>query len=627
VVTFIDITERARMEERTIRLASFPRINPNPVLEADLDGTIIYFNPVIGEILRSVGLNDQDASPFLPEDMADLLKAWNRSTESVHQRELAVGDMTFAATVHLVPEMEVARIYAYDITARKHADAALRESEDFVRTILNTVDEGFIVIDPDYTIITANRSFCDQVGMSCEEVMGRKCYEVTHKFDKPCFEQDEACAPYGVFRTGTPATYNHVHHQDDGGLLYVETRAYPLKNEGSTVTSVIEVISDITEKHLLEEERLKAQKLESIGTLAGGIAHDFNNLLQGVFGNISLAKMTLEQKDRSLALLGEAENALRQATNLTNQLLTFARGGKPKKQRISLLLAIENAVTFALSGSNTDYRLTHTDVPWPLDADEGQIMQAFQNIVINAREAMSEGGSVAITIENLLLAPNEIVELPTGGRFLKVTVRDTGSGIPEHHLPRIFDPYFSTKERGSGLGLATVFSIIKNHGGTIRVQSEVDLGTTFTVYLPAAEGEVSEPAVSSVAMEREKNGRVLLMEDDERMRKVATRMLERIGHKVTGAADGRTAIEQYLAAREAGIPFDIVILDLTVKGGMGGEETIRRLRELDPNVVAVVSSGYADNDVLANFRSYGFSATLNKPYMLDELKSCLQALL
>jgi two-component system CheB/CheR fusion protein len=627
VVTFIDITDRQRMEERTVHLASFPRINPNPVLEADLDGTIVYFNPAIGELLRSVGLNDQDASPFLPEDLPDVLKDWDRSTESVHHREVAVGEMTFAATVHLVPEMEMVRIYAYDVTARKSADAALRESENFVRAILNTVDEGFIVIDRDYRIITANRCFCDQVGISSEEVIGRKCYEVTHKFDKPCFEQDEKCAPYEVFRTGTPATYNHVHHHDDGDVLFVETRAYPLKNEGGRVVSVIEVIRNITEKHLLEEERLKAQKLESIGTLAGGIAHDFNNLLQGVFGNIRLAKETRDQKDQSLALLGEAEDALRQATNLTNQLLTFAKGGKPIKQRISLLPAIENAVKFALSGSNTDYRLTHTDAPWPLDADEGQIMQAFQNIVINAREAMSEGGSVAITIENLLLARDDIAELPTGGRFLKVTFRDTGSGIPEHHLSRIFDPYFSTKQRGSGLGLATVYSIIKNHGGISQVQSEVDVGTTFTLYLPAAEGEVLEPAASGTATEGEKKARVLLMDDDERMRKVGTRMLERIGHKVICAVDGRTAIEQYVSASEAGTPFDIVILDLTVKGGMGGEETIGTLLEIDPNVVAVVSSGYADNDVLANFRSYGFSATLNKPYMLDELKSCLQALL
>jgi two-component system CheB/CheR fusion protein len=627
VFTFIDITERERLEERTVHLASFPRINPNPVMEADLDGTIVYFNPAVGEILRSVGLNDQDACPFLPEDLADLLKAWNRSTESVHQREVTVGDMTFAATVHLVPEMEMVRIYAYDTTARKRADAALRESEEFVRTILNTVDEGFIVIDPDYRIITANRSFCDQVGISCEEVIGRKCYEVIHKFDKPCFEQNETCAPYDVFRTGTPATYTHVHPQDNGGNLFIETRAYPLKNKGGRVVSVIEVMNNITDKRLLEEERLKAQKLESIGTLAGGIAHDFNNLLQGIFGNISLTKETLDQKDESLALLSEAENALRQATSLTSQLLTFAKGGEPRKQRISLLPAIEYSAKFALSGSNTEYRITHTDIPWPLDADEGQIIQALQNIVINAREAMSEGGRLAITIENLLLASNEIVELPAGGRFLKVTYRDTGSGIPEHHLSRIFDPYFSTKQRGSGLGLTTVYSIIKNHGGTIQVQSEVDLGTTFTLYLPAAEEEVSKPAASGTVIESEKKGRVLLMDDEERMRDVGTRMLERIGHKVSCAGDGRTAIEQYVAANEAGTPFDIVILDLTVKGGMGGEETISRLREIDPNVVAVVSSGYADNDILANFRSHGFSAALNKPYMLDELKSCLQALL
>lgn len=369
------------------------------------------------------------------------------------------------------------------------------------------------------------------------------------------------------------------------------------------------------------------QRLESIGTLAGGIAHDFNNLLQGIFGYISLAKLTLDQKEKTLALLEQAEEALHMSVNLTTQLLTFSKGGKPIKKLIRLESTIENAVRFALSGSRTNYKLETASDLWPVEADAGQLAQVIQNIVLNADEAMAKSGTVTIAVNNVDIPAKTKAKLPDGGQFVRIDIKDTGAGIPEQNFPRIFDPYFTTKESGSGLGLATSYSIIKNHDGLIEVQSEIGKGSTFTIYLPASKGEeiTAEPAARLVTSP--KSLKVLLMDDEDIVRNVAKSMLIAIGHEVEEAADGKRAIELFRDARSVGRPFDVVILDLFVKGGMGGEETIAKIREIDPHVRAVVSSGYADIAIMADYHSYGFAAVLNKPYKLDSLQTCLSQLI
>jgi two-component system cell cycle sensor histidine kinase/response regulator CckA len=406
-------------------------------------------------------------------------------------------------------------------------------------------------------------------------------------------------------------------------MLYVETKAYPIMDDSGAVTSVIETITNITEKYLLEEERLKTQKLESIGTLAGGIAHDFNNLLQGVFGYISMAKLTHDQKDKSLAMLDQAEEALHMSVNLTTQLLTFSKGGKPLMKLIRLEPTIENAVKFALSGSHTDYRLDIAPDLWPVEADAGQLAQVIQNIVLNANEAMAGGGTVTISVRNMDIPAQANPRLPDGAQFVRIDIQDTGTGISEQNMTKIFDPYFTTKQRGSGLGLATSYSIIKNHGGVIEVRSEQNKGTTFTLYLPASKGAeiTTEPTMPTAVTT--KKLRVLLMDDEDVVRNVAKEMITAVGHEVEGAEDGKRAIELFNLARDKGRPFDLIILDLTVKGGMGGKEAIQKIREIDPTVKAVVSSGYADSPIVADYRAYGFSAVLNKPYKLDSLKNCL----
>lgn len=513
-----------------------------------------------------------------------------------------------------------------DITEQKQAEEKLRQSEEFAGNILNTVDEGFIVIDRDFRIQTANKAYCSQAGRTSDEVVGRHCYEISHGALRPCYEEHEECAVRRVFETGTPHTTLHRHRDAKGSILYVETKAFPIQVSSGTVTSVIETVTNITEKHLLEEERLKTQKLEAIGTLAGGIAHDFNNLLQGVFGYISMAKIKIDQKERSLAMLEQAEKALHMSVSLTKQLLTFSKGGKPVTRKMDVLPAVENAVKFALSGSSVDYCITADKGLRAVEADEGQVGQVIQNIVLNADQAMPLGGTIAITLKNVRAPRPGLPPALTKGDYVEIVVQDSGIGISEQYLQKIFDPYFTTKEKGSGLGLATSYSIIRNHGGVIAVASAVGKGTTFSVYLPAVEAEAKSVEAPAVPPDGRK-GRILVMDDEELIRDIAGEMIRAAGHEAEFAEQGRIAIEKYQAAKESGSPFDIVILDLTIRGGLGGKETIKRLRELDPGVKAIVSSGFSEDSVVADHRTYGFAACLMKPYEFEELRDTINTLL
>ncbi|MDA8422108.1 MAG: PAS domain S-box protein [Nitrospiraceae bacterium] len=513
-----------------------------------------------------------------------------------------------------------------DITEQKQAEEKLRQSEEFARNILNTVDEGFIVIDRDFRIQTANKAYCSQAGRTSDEVVGRHCYEISHGALRPCYEENEECAVRRVFETGKPHTTLHRHRDAKGSILYVETKAFPIQVSSGTVTSVIETVTNITEKHLLEEERLKTQKLEAIGTLAGGIAHDFNNLLQGVFGYISMAKIKIDQKARSLAMLEQAEKALHMSVSLTKQLLTFSKGGKPVTRKMDVLPAVENAVKFALSGSSVDYRITADKGLRSVEADEGQVGQVIQNIVLNADQAMPLGGMIAITLKNVRAPRPGLPPALTKGDYVEIVVQDSGIGISEQYLQKIFDPYFTTKEKGSGLGLATSYSIIRNHGGVIAVASVVGKGTTFSVYLPAVEAKAKSVEAPAVPPSGRK-GRILVMDDEELIRDIVGEMMRVAGHVAEFAEQGESAIAKYRAAKDSGNPFDIVILDLTIRGGLGGKETIKRLRELDPGVKAIVSSGFSEDSIVADHRTYGFAACLMKPYEFEELRDTLNALL
>jgi PAS domain S-box-containing protein len=520
---------------------------------------------------------------------------------------------------------ELAETFNEMIAKRQQAEEKIRRSEQFVRDILDTVDEGFIVIDRKFQILTANKAYCNQVGRSCDEIIGSNCFEISHNSYKPCYEEGEECAVQRVFETGGPHSSLHRHKDATGSILYVETKAFPVKDNSGEVTSVIEVINNVSEKHLLEEERLKTQKLEAIGTLAGGIAHDFNNLLQGIFGYISMAKMTISDKEQSLAMLDQAEQALDMTVNLTTQLLTFSKGGKPAKKRVRLMPIIENSVRFALSGSRADFHINADDDLWAVEGDEGQLGQVIQNIVLNAGQAMPDGGTILISAGNVQEQKTERPQLAEG-KYVVISVQDKGAGISEEHIHKIFDPYFTTKEKGSGLGLATAYSIVKNHGGVIDFISEPGQGSTFFVYLPAVEAERELKEIPAVSQHVRK-GKVLIMDDDALVRNLSGDLIQALGHRVVFSEHGEEALEKYREAMDSGDPFDIVILDLTIRGGMGGRDTIEQLLIMDPGVRAIVSSGYSDDAVVADYEKYGFRARLNKPYKFKDLREMLNALL
>lgn len=412
----------------------------------------------------------------------------------------------------------------------------------------------------------------------------------------------------------------------DGTVRWVRSISSAYAQPNGNIT-VIGTTADITERKRLVNERLKTQKLEAIGTLAGGIAHDFNNLLQGVFGFISLAKLLRDDKEKSIAALEDAEKALHISVKLTNQLLTFSKGGTPVKKRIDLRPVVENAAKFALSGSRSDYHFTADRDLWEAEADEGQISQVIQNIVLNADQSMLEGGQVVITAKNIRATEKSYQHQLPEGVYIEINIMDSGVGIPEKYIGKIFDPYFTTKDKGSGLGLATSYSIIKYHNGLIDVKSEVGKGTTFVIYIPAIESTPqNERHIQTIATPT-RSGKVLVMDDEEVIRTVACSIAQALGHRAESAEHGKEAIEKYQAASQSAEPFDVVILDLTIRDGMGGVEAMRRLLEIDPNVKAVVTSGYSHDAVISRYLEHGFKAFLKKPYNVDQMREVLNTLL
>ncbi len=640
-----DITERKKAEsalkESERRLRTLIDAIPDAVVFKDAAGRHIIANRANKEVIglspeMLIGKTVEDLLP--PEEAVTCRK---NDEEVMKKRETVRDEEHMTGKDGTTRIIDTIKVPLYDdsgnalglvgiirdITERKQTEEKMRQSEQFIRGILDTVDEGFIVVDRSYNILTANKAYCGQTGLSCDEVIGRHCFEISHKTSRPCYEEGEECAVRMVFGSGEPYAALHKHTDREGHVLFVETKGFPIKDAAGNVTSVIETINNITEKHLLEEERLKIQKLESIGTLAGGIAHDFNNLLQGVFGYISVAKMTIDQKDRALAMLDQAENALHQSVNLTTQLLTFSKGGKPLKKPLNLRPVIENAARFTLSGSRSDFRMDVAEDLWQAEADEGQIGQVIQNIVLNADQAMPLGGSVIVTASNV---DGSGASLPPGlarGNYIAISIRDTGVGIPEQYAGKIFDPYFTTKEKGSGLGLATSYSIVRNHGGMIDVRTKPGEGSTFTIYLPAIAGSARTAAVAVPGPSPQRAARVLVMDDEEIIRNLSRELIGALGHEADVARHGEETLEKYREALAAGKPFDLVILDLTVRGGTGGVETIKKLREIDPAVKAVVSSGYSDDAAIASHLSLGFKASLKKPYNVDQLRRVLNSLL
>jgi PAS domain S-box-containing protein len=397
-----------------------------------------------------------------------------------------------------------------------------------------------------------------------------------------------------------------------------------INDENGKPIALIGISVDITEQKRLQHELQKIHRLESIGTLAGGIAHDFNNILVGILGNISLSKIYAKPNEKLFDKLNDIEIAALRAKELSNKLVTFARGGNPRKRISSISQFLKDTVHESLSGSNSTSEFSIRKDLWKVEYDETQMRQVINNIIINAVEAMPSGGKIKVRAENIILPADSGYSLPEGP-YIKIMIKDHGIGIPEENLDRIFDPFFSTKFLGRGIGLSTTYSIIKRHNGYISVDSVLGKETTFHILIPAQTQKTEKfpDKKTQQNLDYNKKGKILVMDDEAIVREFVDEFLTYSGYEIGLAKDGEEAIKLFKDAKDSPNPFEIVILDLTVPQNLGAKETLQKLLEIDPNIKAIVSSGYSDDEVILNYKNYGFIAALIKPFKIDEIQLVL----
>ncbi|HEY2103263.1 MAG TPA: response regulator [Chthoniobacterales bacterium] len=508
--------------------------------------------------------------------------------------------------------LSVAERQIRNLVERNQARRELQESARTMTNILENTTDGFVALDASGRFTYLNPGAELLLCGSRNELLGAEVWEKFPQFRGTAFEK----------------SYHHVLQKqeaiefetcDPKGQKWLEVHAYP---SGGGVSALFR---DVTERKRTEDDRLTTGKLESLGTLAGGIAHDLNNILTVISGNIGLAQFEAPPDEENLlTCLAKAGQAAKQAAHLSSQLLTFSKGGAPVKKVAVISELVSKAANFSLHGSNLRAKI---DIPahlWAAEIDLAQIEQVMNALMINAREAMPHGGTVTISAQNVELDDKPGALLPRG-RYVKVAIADQGSGIPEELATKIFDPYFTTKSASSGLGLSISFSIVKKHGGLLHLEQSSAAGATFAFYLPAtnaAPGENGKAALTSSF--RSENARILVMDDEEGIRDLTTQLLTSLGYEVTAVPDGAEAVKAYERAMRGSQPFQAVVLDATIRGGMGGLATIERLRKLNPAVRAIICSGYSDEAALAEFLQYGFRGALPKPFTRRDLADVLE---
>ncbi len=490
--------------------------------------------------------------------------------------------------------------------------------------VASETDNAVIIADADGKIEWLNVGFTNMYGYSLEELKKTKGSKIAQISSHPNIAEilDRS------IRINLSNTFESNEISKDGKEFCVSSTLTPIFDEKGELKNLVMIAVDITKQKQAEKELLKAQKLESLGVLAGGIAHDFNNILTAILGNTSIAKLELDNFDKKEIdnILIQAEKACLQAKGLTQQLITFSKGGVPIKKIVSIDNLLKDSVDFALRGSNVRCEFKIAKKLWSTEIDEGQISQVINNVVINAKQAMPEGGIIEVNVENVVGMEHSDSGPPQkNSHHVEISVKDDGVGISTEHLQKIFDPYFSTKQNGSGLGLATSYSIVKNHDGFFMVDSELGTGSTFHIFLPACDPvKVSKKAVKPEAFVG--TGSVLVMDDEKPVRDFLSRLLKRFGYSVEVTKDGLEMIEVYKKSKESGKTFDAVIIDLTVRGGLGGAQAIEKLLAFDPDAKAIVSSGYATHPVMSDFKKHGFKAVLPKPFEVKDLANALKVI-
>jgi PAS domain S-box-containing protein len=615
-----DLRESERQHRTTLEFLS------DWIIVVDADRKVVMANRVFREMLEALGLDPgivglqvEEAFPFLPRSVIDDLdRVLATGKVSVADESAEVGPRRFAMETHKIPiieDGEVARvvIVIHDLTQRLEAVEALRRSEETTRALLDGFRDVAFLTDAEGKIIVCNEALAATFGLSVDGLAGKRIFDIlpAEIAEKRRRMHDD------VIKRGSSEVYRF---EDTFRGRTFANAVYPILGDGENRYAIF--VREVTEQRRMEQELLRAQKIESLGVLAGGIAHDFNNILSSIMGNISLARMSLEGQDEVLELLTESEVACQRASSLTRQLLTFSSGGEPITKRTSIEKLVRESAGFALRGSNVKVEFEVDDDLWSVQVDRGQISQAVSNLVINADQAMPRGGLLRIEIRNRLLEEPNALGMPPGG-YVEVAIRDQGTGISLDNLPLVFDPYFTTKQKGSGLGLSSAYSIVKRHGGVLTVESAEGEGATFHIYLRASREEPERPSAEPGRI-RKGRGRILVMDDEEPIRMVTGRMLEKLGYEPAHASDGTEALAMYSDALDGDRRFDAVIMDLTVPGGMGGKEAVHKLLELDPDARVIVSSGYSNDPVMAEYRKHGFRGVVTKPVRVDALSEALE---
>ena len=635
----LELAELRRAGERHYR--NLADAIPQIVWKANAVGEIDYFNRRFAEY---TGLSaDERRAELLqgviqPDDAAKGLTCWREALKrgaefSLEARLKRANDGAFRwHLVQVVPERNEANEIvgwigtATDIDDRKRVESELETEKERLSVTLRSLGEGVITTDADARVVLLNEMAETMTGWRTEEAVGRPLLEVfrVEHADSPSYQS----LVQRALLTGESQELNRdaVLIGRGGARHTIAKSAAPLRNRGNVIIGVVLVFRDMTDRKQLEEERLKASKLESIGVLAGSIAHDFNNILTAIMGNISLARLYAGGEQRVSERLVDAEKASLWAKDLTQQLLTFAKGGAPIKKVLAAGDMVRDAATFAATGSHCRCEVRLDDDLWTIEADEAQLRQVIHNLVLNAQQAMPNGGTISMHVSNARVTNQDGLPLHPG-EYVKIRCEDRGIGIAPEHLDKIFDPYFTTKQRGSGLGLATSYSIVRRHEGLITVRSRVGDGTCFEVYLPALPGATpSADVVPAASPERDERGRILVMDDEVFIRDLLARLFTHFGYDVESVADGAEAVSLYRRALDASRRFDVVIMDLVIPGGMGGREALQKILEMDPQAKAVVSSGYSNDPIMSDYRKHGFSEAVAKPYKNDELRKVVQRL-
>ncbi|NQV68638.1 MAG: response regulator [Pseudohongiella sp.] len=502
-----------------------------------------------------------------------------------------------------------------DVISKTKTKQKLALSEELLEKVQRLAHIGHWKLNPATGAVTASDEFYRMFAMSPGADLAAIMQAVHEDDKKGVLAEIQHCTEHG----GIWESRYRIKGVDSNER-WIHSIGGAVTGKNGEIIELVGTSQDITGSKMVEKELQKMQKLESLGVLAGGIAHDFNNILTMLFGNISLTKSNFPKGQAGLEPLEKAEEAFQRASRLTNQLLIFAKGGEPVKKGITLGKLVEEVTRFDLTGSNVELAFKTDENLWAIEGDAGQLEQVFTNLAINAVQAMPAGGHLHVTLENIDFSKDTKLGF-SSRRYVKATVRDEGTGIDPEHLDRVFDPYFTTKQAGNGLGLATVFSIIFKHGGHIAVDSVLGEGTSFTVFLPASELQqfTKENPGSDEVAEKQHVGKILMMDDEESICDIAKQMLESKGHVVSLASSGEQAIGMYKQSMDDGKPYDCIIMDLTIPGGVGGKEAIVEILKINPEAKAIVSSGYGIDPVMASHTSFGFRDVLPKPFTASSL--------